>query len=234
MNKSKQSNSINIKKSNFVRIPSNKYNTIKLDIKEIRQLLGKDICMRDLFNDYSLDMPKYVYPIINQAAMMSGACYTRNIGHLHSLIKTRKFRSLKEWKRWYTKRYSDNIKTAIDKLYNCVLKLMYNITEKNVKILKKGKSNLKKYCQMFVENLIFEKTFVGLKVQEIIFKKVSEIMKKDFTWSNTKDDSSGIDGYINKIPISIKPKSCKIAKKPGVKRIIYSINSNSISFIHTI
>lgn len=230
----KRKRHINIKKSNLLRLPSNYYNEIKIDKKEIRRLLGKRVCMRDIFNDHSLDFPKYVYPSVNQAGLLSRSCSSKNIGHLHSLIKKRKFRSLSEWKIWYTKKNPNNVKIAVDKLYDCLIELMSNITNNNTKVSKKGQNKLKEYCQVFVENLMFEKTFAGLKIQEVILAKLSEIVGEQYVWTNEKDDSSGVDGYIGKIPVSVKPKSCKYAKKPGVKRIIYTIDKDQISFVHSI
>lgn len=57
----------------------------------------------------------------------------------------------------------------------------------------------------WVEDLVLEKTFIGLRFQEAILKKIAEIKKEKYRFSNPKEESKGIDGFIGNIPISIKP-----------------------------
>lgn len=225
---------INIRNSNFARVPSQSYNEIKMYKPELRKIFGKGISVNDIFKDHSLDFPKYVYPIINKKCDMSKACGSSNVSHLHTLIKQKKFRTINEWKKWYIRRYPDNVEKAIHKLYNVCIKSLFNISSGGIKISKKGKEQIRDFCTQFIENLMFKKTFVGLKVQEAILFKLSEIMNEKYVWASPEDDSSGIDGYIGKIPVSVKPKSCKYAKKAGVKRIIYTIEKDHISFVHSL
>ena len=90
----------------------------------------------------------------------------------------------------------------------------------------------RKYTQLFVENLVFNQTYTGLKIQEAVLVKISDLMKQNYRWSNDKEDSAGIDGFVGNIPVSIKPTSSSQNKKPGVKRTYYKINkkNNTLSF----
>ena len=225
---------INIKKSNLARIPSREYNEIKMYKPELRKMLGKGVSVNNIFKDHTLSLPKYVYSFINKSNELSKACGTHNVSHLHTLIKRRKFRTINEWKKWYINRYPDSVETAVSKSYDLIIEAIKNISGKETKISTKGKKQIRKFCNQFVENLMFEKTFVGLKVQEVILSKLSEIMSEKSVWASPEDDSSGVDGYVGNIPISIKPKSCKLAKKAGVKRIIYTIEEDHISFVHSL
>ena len=56
-----------------------------------------------------------------------------------------------------------------------------------------------------VEDLIIIKTFVGLKCQEAILKKIAFSLSKTYRLAKPQEESKGIDGYINNKPVSIKP-----------------------------
>jgi len=63
---------------------------------------------------------------------------------------------------------------------------------------------------------------------------MADILKKDFRWGTDKEDSSGIDGFIGDIPVSVKPDSCQEKKKAGVKRTYYSIDEKNKTLSFTI
>ena len=77
----------------------------------------------------------------------------------------------------------------------------------------------------WVEDLVLEKTFVGLKFQEAILKKVAEIKKTNYRLSNSKEESKGIDGFVGNVPVSIKPITYKtkdaLSEEIKVKIIFY-------------
>jgi hypothetical protein len=53
--------------------------------------------------------------------------------------------------------------------------------------------------------LVLVKTFVGLRFQVAILRRIAS--EKDVVWrlSETSEEALGIDGYIGDIPVSIKP-----------------------------
>jgi len=53
--------------------------------------------------------------------------------------------------------------------------------------------------------LVLVKTFIGLKFQEAILKKVASIMGKTYRLTKPEEEAKGIDGFIGDIPVSIKP-----------------------------
>ena len=62
----------------------------------------------------------------------------------------------------------------------------------------------------WVEDLILEKTFIGLRFQEAILKKVASIKNVNYRLAEAKEESQGIDGFIGSTPVSIKPITYKI------------------------
>ena len=68
----------------------------------------------------------------------------------------------------------------------------------------------KEMVRRWIEDLVLVKTFVGLRFQEAILKKVSEFLSKDYRISSSAEESQGIDGWIDNSPVSIKPITYKV------------------------
>jgi hypothetical protein len=68
----------------------------------------------------------------------------------------------------------------------------------------------------WVDDLVLVKTAEGLIIQELILKNLAEKYNLKYKLANKEQESKGIDGYIGKIPISIKPKSYE-SKKTTVR-----------------
>lgn len=72
--------------------------------------------------------------------------------------------------------------------------------------LKKAMNSINKpMIKKWVEDLVLEKTFIGLRFQEAILKKVALIKNTNYRLAEPKEESQGIDGFIDDIPVSIKP-----------------------------
>jgi len=61
----------------------------------------------------------------------------------------------------------------------------------------------------WVEDLVLEKTFIGLRFQEAILKKVASIKNTNYRLAEPKEESQGIDGFVGDTPVSIKPLTYK-------------------------
>ena len=64
--------------------------------------------------------------------------------------------------------------------------------------------------RLWVEDLVLEKTFIGLRFQEAILKKVAETRGMPYRLASVTEEAQGIDGVIGDVPISIKPSTYKI------------------------
>ncbi len=216
---------LSLKKTNFERKPTNAFGIVTIDTDELKELLGGRISGKNLLKMQlqKLNLPKYLYSFINKANDISKATSAKKIGHLHVYYDQKKFRSLNEWKNWYNKKHSNAIKEAVNTIYN---------------VMKEGiggtpRRNLRKYIRIFVEDLVYNRTFTGLKIQEAILTKMAEMKNKNYKWSSGKEDLSGIDGYIGNIPVSIKPDSSEMKKRAGTKRMDYSINEKELTLSFT-
>lgn len=61
----------------------------------------------------------------------------------------------------------------------------------------------------WVKDLVYNKTYCGLKVQQAILKYVADLYNQDCRLANKEEESKGIDGYIGDVPVQIKADTYK-------------------------
>ena len=62
---------------------------------------------------------------------------------------------------------------------------------------------------MWVEDLVFTKTFIGFRCPEAIIRRIASHKMQGYRLASPKEESLGIDGFIGNDAVSIKPKSYK-------------------------
>lgn len=85
----------------------------------------------------------------------------------------------------------------------------------------------------WVEDLVLCKTYVGLRFQESILKKVAATKKQSYRLATPQEESSGIDGYIGTRGVSIKPITYMaknmLKEQIGVELIFYEKKKDGIT-----
>jgi len=140
------------------------------------------------------NFPKYTTQILNIANQNSKGTAPKIVGQLSELIQECPYKQYEKWKEWYLKKKPNAINDATRK----VILMVENMKEAINKI---DKSMVKEW----IGDLVIDKTFIGLRFQEVILKKVAKMKKISYKLSTPKEESKGIDGYIGKVPVSIKP-----------------------------
>ncbi|OQX70953.1 restriction endonuclease, partial [Candidatus Parcubacteria bacterium 4484_255] len=135
------------------------------------------------------DFPKYATQLINLANQNAQGTRPRVVGQLSELISECPEKTYQGWKKWYLSRYPNTIKNATEKING----MMNNLKEAIKSI---DKSMIKKW----VEDLVLEKTFIGLKFQAAILKKIALIKNTNYKLADPKEESQGIDGFIGYVP----------------------------------
>lgn len=161
------------------------------------------------------DFPLYTTQLINLANQNAQGTRPRVVGQLTELIKECPKKTYEDWKNWYLSKYPNAIENATERINE----MMNNLKEAIKSI---DKSMIKKW----VEDLVLEKTFIGLRFQEAILKKVASIKNTNYRLAEPKEESQGIDGFIGDIPVSIKPITYKtknaLREQIKVKIIFYN------------
>lgn len=157
---------------------------IKVPNAEIQELLaGK-----------GYEYPKYSTQIMNLANQNAQGTRPRIVGQMSELIQEFGSGGMAEWESWYLNRYPDAIDTATERVFNMVEEL-----KKSIVLIDK------KMIREWVEELVVIKTYVGLKFQEAILKKVSAGLQVEYRLATPEEEVQGIDGMIGSRFVSIKP-----------------------------
>jgi len=145
------------------------------------------------------DFPKYTTQLLNLANQNAQGTRPRVVGQLSELINECPEKTYEGWKKWYLSKYPNAVENATVKINEMIENFKLAIKSINREMIKK-----------WVEDLVLEKTFIGLKFQEAILKKIATIKNKNYRLAEPDEESQGIDGFIGDIPVSIKPTSYKI------------------------
>ena len=159
---------------------------LKIPNSEIRELLGSE----------PISFPKYATQIINLANQNAQGTRPAVVGQMSDLIQEFRGECLEEWKDWYLKVHPDAIKNASEKISKMVDNLRAVMNQIDQKMI-----------EDWVEDLVIVKTYIGLKFQEAILAKIANILNVNYKLSAPDQESKGIDGYIDSLPVSIKPDS---------------------------
>ncbi len=163
----------------------------KIKVEEIQRLMEIE----------SPDFPKYTTQILNLANQNAQATRPKVVGQMSELIKEFTGRTLEEWEEWYLKRYPD----SIDKATKKILEMIDNFRD----VINQIDETM---IRQWVRDLVVVKTFIGLRFQKAVLKKIAEKFMTHYKLSTPEDESKGIDGYIENIPISLKPTTYKYKK----------------------
>lgn len=159
---------------------------IKIRNEEITQLLDADM----------VTFPKYATQLINLANQNAQGTRPEVVGQMSELIQEFRGRKLKEWEKWYLSRHPEAIEKAKIKIMQMIENFKQVITKIDAEMI-----------ETWVKDLVVVKTFVGLKFQEAILKRVAAYMGKSYRLSDPYEEAKGIDGFIGENPVSIKPQT---------------------------
>jgi hypothetical protein len=162
---------------------------VKISNEEIRRYLDIE----------TLEFPKYAAPLINLANRFAQGTRPRVVGQLSDLIQEFTGKTLPEWEKWYLEQKPEAIRDATEKILH-MLKNLKNAIDKIDQTV----------VEQWVRDLVIVRTFVGLRFQEAILKKGAAVKTTDYRLSEPDEETKGIDGYIGKVPVSIKPHTYKV------------------------
>lgn len=145
------------------------------------------------------EFPKYTTQVINLANQDAGGTRPAVVGQMSELIQEFDGQTVQEWIDWYSEKYPDAIERATDKIYGMLL----NIREAAALIDKQ-------MVEDWVKDLVYTKTYVGLKVQSAIVSYIGQYLGLPYKLAGITQEALGIDGFIGGKPISIKPITYKI------------------------
>lgn len=142
--------------------------------------------------------PKYTTMIMNMVNGTAQATRPKVVGQMSELIQEFDGTTLEEWIEWYSTKKPDAIADATKK-----------ISALMVEIRKAMELIDDELIENWVKDLVYNKTFCGLKVQQAILRYVAELYNQEWRLANKEEESKGIDGYIGETPVQIKADTYK-------------------------
>lgn len=140
------------------------------------------------------EFPKYTTQLINLANQNAQGTRPAVVGQLSEMIQEFTGRTVEEWRDWYLKEKPDAIQQATERIW----KMVENLKDAIEKIDRD-------MVERWVDDLVIVKTFVGLKFQEAVLKKVAQEAQQTYRLAEPEEEAKGIDGFIGEVPVSIKP-----------------------------
>ncbi|HIF84688.1 MAG TPA: MjaI family restriction endonuclease [Flavobacteriaceae bacterium] len=154
------------------------------------------------------EFPKYTTQILNLANNTAGGTRPKVVGQLSDLIQEFSGNTVSEWKEWYKGKHPEASQDACKKI---------SIMIENYKAAMKEIDNT--LIKKWVDDLLFVKTFSGLKFQGAIIEKIAALKNENHRLAEPEEENKGIDGYIGDQPVSVKPKSWKSKNLPELIKV---------------
>lgn len=151
-----------------------------------------------LSNASCFQFPKYTTMLINQINQTAQGTRPKVVGQMSELIQAFDGKTLIEWIEWYNTQQPNAVDNATDKIYQQFLKLKaaMELIDKNL-------------IREWVKDLLYTKTYCGLKVQQAIIAFLADLYDDNWRLATKDEESRGIDGYIGNRPIQIKSSTYK-------------------------
>lgn len=152
-----------------------------------------------LSNANQYPFPKYATQIIN--LLNSNAQGTRPavVGQMSELIQEFDGKTLEEWIEWYSSKQPDAVSKATDKIFN-----MYKLMSEAFAAIDRP------MIEAWVKDLVYNKTYCGLKFQRAIIAFLARQYNKDWRLANVDEEAQGIDGFVGDTPVQIKSSTYRL------------------------
>lgn len=175
-----------------------------------------------LSNASQYDFPKYATQFINLINSNAQGTRPNVVGQMSELIQEFDGNTLDEWIAWYTERNPKAVANATERIFATYEKMRdaFNAIDKQM-------------IENWVKDLVYTKTFCGLKFQGAIIASIAKELGKTWRLANIEEESKGIDGYIGDKPLQIKADTYKLesrlSEKIDVPIVYYSKKKDGLS-----
>lgn len=177
--------------------------------------------IEELLNAEVYDFPKYTTQIINLVNSNAQGTRPAVVGQMSELIQEFPGKSLSEWIEWYSKQQPNAVNNATERIWSKLQEMKDAATLIN-----------KPMVEAWVKDLVYTKTYCGLKFQEAILAYLAREYNTTYRLATIEEEAKGIDGYLNNKPAQIKSITYKqealLAEVINVP-IIYYDKKNSIN-----
>src|SRR5690606_28472114 len=147
------------------------------------KILNNDLL--NLLDTEASIFPKYTTQILNLANQNAQGTRPSVVGQMSELIQEFQGNKIKDWEDWYLEKHPEAIEVAAKKIFDMVTNFKEVISQID-----------REMVERWVKDLVIIKTFVGLKFQEAILKKVAQFFETTYRLAEPAEEAAGIDGFI--------------------------------------
>lgn len=124
--------------------------------------------VQHLSNASVYKFPQYTTMLINQINQTAQGTRPRVVGQLSDLIQQFDGQTLAEWEEWYNQKMPNAIEAATQKIYGQFMKQKEAWNLIDIELIRE-----------WVKDLVYTKTFCGLKVQQAILSAIAQQLGKE-------------------------------------------------------
>ena len=174
----------------------------------------------ELSNAPQYEFPKYVTQVINLVNSNAGGTRPKVVGQMSELVKEFDGKTIDEWIAWYTERYPNAVNDATNKIWSMyeTMKSAFNAITKEM-------------VENWVKDLVYGKTYCGLKFQTAIISAIASQLNKEWREANPEEEAQGIDGFVGNKPLQRHSKYLGVIQID--KSIMKTLDDGDISTILT-
>ena len=194
------------------------------------------------YTEISTAIEKYFIPPLESKCMSIYGEVTKNIkamgvkaiGQYSTLFFSKKPKNIMQMKKIFYRQYSieESVNKSVEYLMDFHEEEGITLTPKERKAIKEQR---KKNLRNYIDYHIVVKFFIGLMMQDLVSKVLSEKFDLEWFYGTEEDDAHQIDGYLGDIPISIKTSSANNGKRFGKERevldVLYTLKKSGEVFL---
>ncbi len=151
-----------------------------------------------LSNATIYNFPKYTTMIVNLVNRTAQATRPKVVGQMSDLIQEFDGKTLDEWIEWYSAKMPNAVSNATAKISALMVEIKKAMDLINDELI-----------ENWVKDLVYTKTFCGLKVQQAIISYIANLYGKEWRLADKSEEAKGIDGFVGSTPIQIKAETYK-------------------------
>jgi len=184
---------------------------------------------RDVAQPCRRSWPKYATQLMNIATQNSKATHVKDNGSVKELwLKMRNQGikgTLENWTNFYQQERGgeQNLINSGKKVYAMLQKMgILWITED--------------MCIDYIKELVYNKTHMGLGGEEMAIQAIAKYYQLPYKFSNAQEEVQGIDGWIGKWPVQVKPEDSAfkghVHNHPDKDKVLLVTYKKTACFIH--
>jgi len=153
-------------------------------------------------NVQSESFPKYATPLLNLANQYAQGTRPNVVGQMSELIEEFPGDSVEEWEDWYIERMPEAIDQAVDRIEEKLRAFRVVLDEIDRDMIAR-----------WVRDLVILKTYQGMRFHAVILERIAHEVNRDWRRATPEEEALGIDGYIGKTAVSVKPETYQSMKQ---------------------